>query len=219
MWNKISKIYVWTNLVRPTWRLPSAYQEVEYIESTATSSNNWQLLYTWVNISSNYLQLQFKMNPTSLRYEGNYFYNSNWVWNSFERTELDGWGYFNTGNTVKLFKPIPMSTGVDYEFDVKYNNGVMTVNGSSQSYSGSIAWNTGFIFFAWRGNSDWSNLQSCSAEKLYYLKIYTGSSFTLVRDYVPCYRKSDSVAWMYDLVNDVFYPSASSVPFVAWPEV
>ena len=53
--------------------------------------------------------------------------------------------------------------------------------------------------------------------KIYSCTVYDNQ--VKVRDFIPCYRKSDSVAWMYDLVNDVFYPSASSVPFVAWPEV
>lgn len=39
--------------------------------------------------------------------------------------------------------------------------------------------------------------------KIYYCKIWNGD--TLVRDMIPCYRNSDSVVGMYDLVNNVFY--------------
>ena len=38
-------------------------------------------------------------------------------------------------------------------------------------------------------------------------------SGTRIRTYEPCYRNSDSVAGMYDLNNDVFYPSATNVDF------
>lgn len=44
--------------------------------------------------------------------------------------------------------------------------------------------------------------------KLYSLKIYDNG--TLVRDMIPCTRDSDSKAGVYDIVNDVFYSSASS---------
>jgi hypothetical protein len=43
---------------------------------------------------------------------------------------------------------------------------------------------------------------------------------TLVRDFVPCTRDSDDKVGLYDLVNDVFYPSGnSSYDFVAGPMV
>lgn len=42
-----------------------------------------------------------------------------------------------------------------------------------------------------------------SGAKIYYCKIWNGD--TLVRDMIPCYRNSDSVLGMYDLVNNVFY--------------
>ena len=48
--------------------------------------------------------------------------------------------------------------------------------------------------------------------KIYSLKIY-GTNDQLIRDYVPCYRKSDNVAGMYDLVNGVFYTNAGSSSF------
>jgi hypothetical protein len=53
--------------------------------------------------------------------------------------------------------------------------------------------------------------------KLWYFKI--SESWTLVRDFVPCYRKSDSVIWMYDLVGKQFYTNAGSWTFTKWPNV
>ena len=38
-------------------------------------------------------------------------------------------------------------------------------------------------------------------------------------DFVPCYRKSDWVAWVYDLINDVFYTNQWSWDFKKWPPV
>jgi hypothetical protein len=36
----------------------------------------------------------------------------------------------------------------------------------------------------------------------------------LVRDFRPVVRNTDEVAGMYDVVNDVFYPSANGVNFL-----
>ena len=39
----------------------------------------------------------------------------------------------------------------------------------------------------------------------------------IVRDYIPCYRKSDSKPGLYDIVNKQFYTNASSGEF-SFPE-
>ena len=38
---------------------------------------------------------------------------------------------------------------------------------------------------------------------------------TKVRDFIPCYRKSDNVCGMYDLVTSSFYSSVGSGQFTA----
>ena len=48
--------------------------------------------------------------------------------------------------------------------------------------------------------------------KLYSCKIYDNG--TLVRDLVPCYRKSDGKAGLYDFANSVFYTNAGTGDFV-----
>jgi hypothetical protein len=53
--------------------------------------------------------------------------------------------------------------------------------------------------------------------KIYYLKMYTDGM--LVRDYIPCYRKSDNVTGLYDLVNNQFYVSIGSENFIKGNEV
>ena len=53
--------------------------------------------------------------------------------------------------------------------------------------------------------------------KLYYCKIWDDE--TLVRDFIPCYRKADNVVGMYDLVNRVFYTNAGTGEFIKGPDV
>jgi hypothetical protein len=48
-------------------------------------------------------------------------------------------------------------------------------------------------------------------------KLYTcqfEENGVLMRDFVPCYRKSDHEPGLYDLVNGVFYTNQGSVPFL-----
>ena len=44
--------------------------------------------------------------------------------------------------------------------------------------------------------------------KLYYFKIYEGN--TLIRNYVPCKRKTDNKPGLYDIINNVFYINQGS---------
>jgi hypothetical protein len=56
-----------------------------------------------------------------------------------------------------------------------------------------------------------------SCNRWYYVKIYEGN--TQIRDLVPCYRKADTVIWMYDLINGVFYTNAGSGAFTKGSDV
>ena len=69
-------------------------------------------------------------------------------------------------------------------------------------------WNAGDPQYDW----------PCSA-RVYSCKIYRGE--TLVRDYVPCARRSDGVAGLFDQVTGRFSVSAGASPFlpVAWQEL
>ena len=48
--------------------------------------------------------------------------------------------------------------------------------------------------------------------KLYLCEIYDNG--TLIRDFVPCYRKADNAIGLYDTVNDVFYTNAGTGTFL-----
>lgn len=48
--------------------------------------------------------------------------------------------------------------------------------------------------------------------KLYGIKIYNASSM-LIGNFIPCYRKSDNVIGMYDLVGNKFYTNQGSGAF------
>ena len=57
-----------------------------------------------------------------------------------------------------------------------------------------------------------------SISKIYYFKIYDNNN-NLICDLVPCYRKSDGVIGMYDLVSDVFRTNLGTGTFTKGPDV
>lgn len=52
---------------------------------------------------------------------------------------------------------------------------------------------------------------------MYYAKVYDNGS--LIRDFVPARRESDSIVGMYDVVNNVFYTNSGTGSFVAGPDI
>lgn len=53
--------------------------------------------------------------------------------------------------------------------------------------------------------------------KIYKFKLYDGNN--IVRNFVPCYRKSDNEAGMYDTVNNIFYTNVGDGDFVVGADV
>ena len=65
------------------------------------------------------------------------------------------------------------------------------------------------------GNSDTNTVKSKA--KCYYAKIWEDD--VLVRNFIPCYRKSDNEPGLYDTVNKVFYTNSGTGEFLVGPEV
>ena len=90
----------------------------------------------------------------------------------------------------------------------------LTVNGTLHSISptGSDSTNTIYLF-ATQG--------TMSGKKGIYKLVYCAMSLNgvLVREFIPCYRKADSVAGLYDLANNTFYTNAGSGVFVVGSDV
>lgn len=61
------------------------------------------------------------------------------------------------------------------------------------------------------------NLLSDANFRLYSFKAY--KDWTLFRDMIPCYDRSNWEIWMYDMINDVFYTNQWMWSFVKWPDV
>ena len=185
--------------------LPNAYQEVEYIESSGT-----QWINTWVTPTSN-TKSQIKFRNLVVTWATIYWmcYNDNTDYRIFNYNSQI---YFDFNSSRVYWSTC--TANVDYEFEV-WNYYVKNVWASSNLISwNTISWYTwGYTIKLNYNDNDWS----ISSNRRYYVKIWDWN--TQVRDLVPCYRKSDSVIWLYDLINDVFYTNSWTGTFTKWPDV
>ena len=67
------------------------------------------------------------------------------------------------------------------------------------------------ILFGAPNNENTVDLFSAYNMKVYRLKLYENN--VLVREYVPCYRKTDNEIGLYELVNSVFYTNNGTGTF------
>ena len=212
---KIKKIYVGTNLVRPS--LLSAYQKVEYIESSWT-----QYIDTWRYPNSNYAKVVAQIKPTLSGQQREVFYGmTNWSNHYSLHTNKNTlkW-YINVWGSPNIMTDIAFSSWTKVNTEFEANNWAYSVKVNSSTYSWTYSWTVAqsarnMYIFAYNENG---SITWKPNMKLYSFKVYSDAS-TLVRDFIPCYRKSDNVIWLYDLVNDVFYTNQWSWTFTKWGDV
>ena len=190
--------------------LPETYQQVEYIESTGTqyidtlftdtggiigqytasytSSVNSAILSSH-NISSpygrNYAEYNFNKSAWELGYGDNYF-------------------LYNASINLNEIYHVKFSTILKDAY-LSLNNNIVIKDNTLSTIS-----NTHVMIFT----NDYAleNSNSTTKAKLYSAKIYD-SSKRLVRDFIPCYRKSDNVIGLYDLVEGKFYVNKGTGTF------
>lgn len=185
-------------------RLPKEYQEVEYIQSSGT-----QYIDTGISPSEN-LITQVVFIPDASAMTEHAMFGSTWSANGYFMMF-----YHNSLRWHSGGKSVDASN-----FETASKNTIicthtgLTVNGTLHSISptGSDSTNTIYLF-ATQG--------TMSGNKGIYKLVYCAMSLNdvLVREFIPCYRKADSVAGLYDLANNVFYTNAGSGVFAVGSDV
>ena len=198
------------------WEL---YKEVEYIQSSWT-----QYIDTWYTLSSN-SSIETKLSIVS------------WVWNydmqygsygtSWDKPSMFMQRNYPDNNKLRV---ITYSNGYsdrkyidsinnlvfNTDYNIVHTNTSFIINWVSQGTMSATTYTcdkTAYIF--WVHTKRWIGWPS--AMKLYSFKIY--ESWTLVRDFVPCYRVSDNVIWLFDKVWNKFYTNAGTGSFTKWNDV
>lgn len=191
--------------------LPSDYQEVEYLQSSGTQYINSGVAFT----TSNYDKLKLALDVT--------FVNNSDV-HEVSGTGTTGSNCFYIGNyngklaygdgKTDITTSVAISGRISCAIDA-YKK-IVSVSGASDiaftPQSPSTSLNLSIFAF-----SRTNGTVTAHSATLYSCQIY--ESETLIRDFVPCYRKSDNVAGLYDKVNGVFYTNAGTGTFTVGPDV
>ena len=192
--------------------LPVEYTQVDYIESNGT-----QYIDTGYLLSSNNLKYEGKARITQ---QGNYTLwgtvrnNENgWALNPYANTGYGGnltfWSSFSQVNGL-VYSNTEVPTNTDFKITGQQNNtsATTTVNGITKTATSTVWVYPQTVTYKVFSAGDASQK---AYMRLYYLKLYDNN--VLVRDFIPCYRNSDNVLGLYDLVNGVFYTNAGSGTF------
>lgn len=190
-------------------RLPNEYQEVEYIESSGT-----QYINTGLRLKQTHsveMAIQNLTNASAKIFGSRTSATSN---NFSILTGLVG----GTLSLVTDFQnysnnrlSVDITNNLNDKYTIKVNNSKMSINDTEKAittYSNFTTPSNAYIFSA---SGTYPAGYVNASTKLYYCKIWNGT--TLIRDYVPCYRKNDGVIGLYDLANNVFYTNSGADTF------
>ena len=206
----VKKLIYNNTIVWEKQRLPSQYQEVEYIESTGT-----QYIDTgFIANQDTAVELKFKVtnNTTGFLYSarknvGGISYSLVWV--------------IGSNNTSKIrfdysTRQLSFDSNVDNTYIVKQDKNKCYIDGiykDEHTYSNFTSPSNMLIFAT---NSS-GTVGSYVSSKLYYFKIWDNG--TLVRDFIPCYKKETGEAGLYDKVNGLFYKNSGSGVFILGKDI
>ena len=191
--------------------LPSDYQQVEYITLSGSQRLHTGFLF---NISTDGFLVTFKASTTSQN--GMILADSNasssyiWAYYYNAGSRIGTWAKATSGalsssaSPVDLNKHVMSMSGKKAFFD--YNQ---TANWTSSSFGtpvnelliGSNYYNSNYNYY-FKGN-------------IYEVILYRNDVIQM--DFIPCYRKSDNVVGMYDIINDNFIVNQGSGSITAGP--
>lgn len=191
--------------------LPKEYQQVEYLESTGT-----QYIDTnYIPNSNTSIKLSFQI--TKSQVAG--IIGSGEEWNTTDNFIFGPaygdcfWGYAGGANNIRLWQS-------NYNFTDTYNVYMditkFIVESNSVEYT-AITNKTEIInptrsIHIFKANTENGNLKNGSSIKLFKTEI--NENGILIQNYIPCYRKADNVAGMYDLVSNTFFTNAGTGEFI-----
>ena len=193
--------------------LPNEYQEVEYIESSGTQYIDTGFIPDYTN--GYQIEVDFAPNKLGYRYSMLSGYDEQNALCLEITTSNQGRIYCYNG-AVGVY--IGTVTTQKNTFRVKFKNSVFTysVNDSSNStsYSSAATVNESLYMFMDRQLRYSTFSQPL---KIYTCKLYNND--VLVRNFIPCYRKSDNEIGLYDLVSNTFFTNAGTGNFAKGSDI
>lgn len=193
-----------TFIAGPAKELPEEYQKVEYIESTGTqristefkANQDTRVIVDFQpDISNNCCILWGSDGSTSGRFNL-YFYASE--------------SYYRLGYDTQLIT----NTNIPFTSNrtiCDWNKNIVTINELSYTLTQST-FNISDTALTLFSTNRWAAQGNNSSYKFYSCKIYDNS--ILVRDFIPCYRKSDGEIGLYDLITTTFFTNSGTGTFL-----
>ena len=190
--------------------LPDGYQEVEYIRNSGTVRYG-AYIDTGIKPNANIeISIDFK-DPDKINY-GNYFGSDGALRFQRQGTANTYTYYFGNSNLSANLGSF------DDEIKLTFNkNGIYNeAGGKLSSAPAGSNFTTNFNICIFAGYYAGS-LDNTGSMYLYNFKIRDNGE--LIRNFIPCYRKSDNVIGLYDVVNKTFYINAGSDGFTKGPDI
>lgn len=106
-----------------------------------------------------------------------------------------------------------------HKFVIDQPNGVYGFDDNTQSFTGTMSSNVtaNLLIFAARSTGSNTNVAYYSSARLYSFVIFDGD--TVLREFIPCKRRSDNAYGLWDGVNGVFYTNSGTGSFTGGFEV
>lgn len=193
--------------------LPDEYQQVTYLENVGNSRIMTGVSYATGDVFGLYLKC--KVTTYSVSFNGNPVGATNPVARVcvlFLRSPHNI--YVSTGGLDSVLCQ-SYDNNTDYQINIEGSQ--IEINGNQYSSIDSVVTGNTLEIPLFVTNAS-GNVTS----EAFYGRIYEcilRKNGIDIRHFIPCYRKSDRVAGMYDLVNGVFYTNTGSGSFIVGPDV
>ena len=202
-----------------TGGLPAEYEAVEYIESTGTqyidtgykpskfTTTRLDHQMTYIDTSNNFL-FGIDVSGSANNFYGAYIGSNNKV--ECRHPYQNGYGYFTAGTNRQTLT----FGGGNYSLsDTIYSWALQAPNydkyGNPNDFDNTAQLNE-FIFCCNKTGTG----NNFTRYKLYKCQIFNNGTGEMYRNFVPCKRKADDEAGLYDLVNGVFYTNQGTGSFI-----
>ena len=193
-------------------KVPKEYQEVEYIEGTGT-----QYISTSISASTPNLRISSTVMLTGVgsARDGEAIWAGNWT--------ADGYLFIRYGSNPGTFrwhsggKSVDVSAALNTWFEIETTKNSLIINGTTYQLSNPSGSDQDYTVCLWWVDNPVQAVASKARARFKATKMYSGD--TLLREFIPCYRKSDNVAGLWDTVERLFYTNAGTGAFVVGPSV
>ena len=199
---------------------PSAYQKVEYLQASGTQyidTGYVQTANTEYDITYEWLQHE----EFDYIFAANEFHGDVYKYGIIYRDGITRYNLSN-GNQASKYEA---NHSIGTKVTASFHNGILTVD-NVQTHVGPVTNLSLCNLCLFAGQSRYTNydtyqpyiaIDGMSSARIYEFKI--SELGKLILHMVPCYRRSDNVAGMYDLVNDKFYVNGGSGTFLVGEDV